>query len=558
MTKNKIRVKVRFLILLLILACGIIKIPTNVNAKKCPDVKFVFARGSGGTRWEDQNYLEYKRTIEEKMAAIGLSYDFLDLDYPAVGVGIDNLSVTAGAFFGAGDAYEFGESVNSGVKELIRVVNNECKETKYVLGGYSQGAMVISKALTDLNADKIIYAATFGDPKIYLPEGKGLVPVACSGKNLSDYRVYVPDCRAYEGLLGSYRPYQPEKFIGKFGTWCNKFDIFCSSYFSMNDHTSYVSDNLYEDASRMIAHKVTKEFELKNKYTSPHDTVILIDSTGSMAGMIDHFKEEALRLATETFDAGGRVALYDYRDIGDPYDPVARCDFNTCTKDYFSDYLDEIVTDGGGDIPESLLSASVGVMHELKWRRGATKSLVVLTDAPFLSPDRDATTVEDVTELSKRIDPVNMYIITDETVVKEQPEMVALAEATGGKVVTDMGELNLLTDYIMKRYDSLPKVEEEYGGDNLPTLEIVEVIDSGENVSIKYSGSDSALVILNEAVLGIANGGVVNLKDLNRDILNNVVLVPINNNRRGEGVKVVIEAKVLSNTPRVPDTGIIH
>ena len=82
-----------------------------------------------------------------------------------------------------------------------------CPGTKYVVGGYSQGAMVVSKALGSLNADRIIYAATFGDPKIYLPEGKGILPAACRGENLSDYRMYVPDCQAYKGLLGAYVPY---------------------------------------------------------------------------------------------------------------------------------------------------------------------------------------------------------------------------------------------------------------------------------------------------------------------------------------------------------------
>ena len=176
----------------------------QAQAEGCPDVRIVFARGSGGERWTNNDYLEFKSTIESKLATTSLSYDFIDLDYPAVGVGIDNIGTTLGAFFGAGDAYEFGESVDTGVWNLRRLIaNSACPSTKYVLGGYSQGAMVISKALASLNADKIIYAATFGDPKIYLPEGKGLIPVACRNENLSEYRMYVPDCQAYKGLLGA-------------------------------------------------------------------------------------------------------------------------------------------------------------------------------------------------------------------------------------------------------------------------------------------------------------------------------------------------------------------
>lgn len=532
----------------------------KAEAESCPNLRVVFARGSGEERWANQNYLEFKKQVEEKLPDI--SYEFLDLDYPAVG--IDGLGVAAGAFFGAGDAYEFGDSVNNGVAELKRVVNYGCNKTLYVLGGYSQGAMVISKALPELKAEKIIYAATFGDPKIYLPEGSGLIPAACYGRNLSDYRAYVPDCRAYEGLLGSYKPYQPEGFIGKLGTWCNKYDIFCSSHFSVSSHTSYVSDNLYEDASRVIASKVAAAFEVKNKYSSPHDTAILIDSTGSMEWMIAQFKDEALRLARETFEKGGRVALYDYRDLSDPYDPVARCNFETCTAENFAEFLDSIILGGGGDEPESLLSASFNVMNELKWRRGATKSLVVLTDAPFLSPDRDGITMENVVTLSKRIDPVNIYIITSESVADAYPEISELAGATDGAVVTDFGSLNLLTDRIMTRYDTLPRVEEDSAEVGVaPALEVTEVSDSFENVTVKFKNSGSgALVILNDAILGMVDTDFVTIGGLDRGTRNELVLVSVNEVLRGERVVVEIPAEVDDGgkggevfVPKTPDTG---
>ena len=218
---------------MMLAGAGIVQ-PRIVKAKGCPDLRVVFARGSGGERWNDKNYLEFKSTIEEKLKTVNLKYAFIDLDYPAVGVGLDNLDVAIGALFGAGEAYEFGESVNTGVNNLSTMINGgACPETKYVIGGYSQGAMVVSKALNRLNPNRVIYAATFGDPKIYLPEGAGIIPAACKGENLSDYRMYVPDCQAYKGLLGAYIPYEPENYTSKLGTWCNKMDIFCSSHFNI-------------------------------------------------------------------------------------------------------------------------------------------------------------------------------------------------------------------------------------------------------------------------------------------------------------------------------------
>ena len=529
------KIKIKYLVAALALVGSVLP-RLSVQAESCPDVRIVFARGSGGKRWTDPNYLEYKNTIESKLATTSLNYEFIDLDYPAVGVGADNLSVTVGALFGAGDAYEFGDSVNTGVRNLAKMVNSaSCPGTKYALGGYSQGAMVVSKALGSLNADHIIYAATFGDPKIYLPEGKGLMPAACRGENLSDYRMYVPDCQAYKGLLGAYVPYEPEALVGKVGTWCNKRDIFCSSRLSISDHVGYVADNLYEDASRVIFDKITKTFGIENKVSSPHDTAFLIDSTGSMSSMINSYKAEALRLATETLNSGGRVALYDYRDLGDPYTPIEHCNFETCTLEVFENELATIRANGGGDTPESLLSASFHTMQSLNWKYGATKSLVVLTDANFLSPDRDGMTFDEVVRLSKTIDPVNFYIITKSAYGSDYAE---LASRTDGRVVTNFDELSLLTDYIIERYDTLPRVEESEPLAQ-PSLEVKEVtaVDGGAKIIFETDGTRT-LAALNDTILGITEENEITISGLDIAAENILRLVPLGDDVRGEGVDV--------------------
>ncbi len=522
-----------------------------VEAVSCPSLRAVFVRGSGGERWKDHNYLAYKDALESKLKTVSLNYEFIDLDYPAVGVGMDNLEVTLGAYFGAGDSYEFGESVNSGVESLSRLVNSaSCPNTKYVVSGYSQGAMVVSKALGELNPDRIIYAATFGDPKIYLPEGKGLMPAACKGENLSDYRTYVPDCHAYKGLLGSYIPYRPETLAGKVGTWCHKKDVFCSSHFSLADHLAYDSDELYEDASRVMFDKICQTFKVENKVSSPHDTAILIDSTGSMESMIEKYKAEALRLARETLNSGGRVALYDYRDLDDPYEPVLHCDFSTCSLEVFEHELANITTGGGGDDNESLLSASFHVMTDLEWKKGATKSLVVLTDANFLAPDRDGMTFDEVVALSKRIDPVNFYIVTNDA---HGGDYELLAFATDGKVVTNFDKLSLLTDYILERYDSLPRVEEETNAVVIPTLTIDEINTSNHGVEVKYSNSGlKTLVILNDTILGQTDSNTITIDELDFSKQNTLTLVPLGDDVRGEAVSTLINTPSI---PKAPNTG---
>ncbi len=509
-----------------------------VQAETCPDVKIVFARGSGGERWNTDDYLSFKAAIEGKLATTELKYEFEDLDYPAVGVGIDNLGVTLGAFFSGGEAYEFGDSVNVGVKNLMARVNaRTCPQTKYVLGGYSQGAMVVSKSLGSLEAEKVIYAATFGDPKIYLPEGEGIIPAACRGDNLSDYRMYVPDCQAYKGLLGAYIPYEPTAWTGKVGTWCNKRDILCSSHMSVSDHMGYVSDNLYEDASRVIYNKIADTFGIENKISSPHDTAFLIDTTYSMEPLIEKFKNEALRLARKTLESGGRVALYEYRDLDDPFLPLKHCDFEDCSLEKFEQELATLRPDGGGDTPESLLSASLQVMNEQNWKLGSTKSLVVLTDADYLAPDRDGVTLEDVVALSKTIDPVNFYIVTTEEFGDAYTE---LAQKTDGKVVTQFNELELLTNYIIERYDSLPRVEESIESGSRPALTVGRVERSGSELNIWYeTDGEETIVIINGVIMGKTNEKRITITNAGDA---EILLVPVSGEYRGEAVRVNVNS----------------
>ena len=539
--------KLRLALSALILSVSVISIYSSppgqqVQATGCPDLKILFARGSGGERYTSGDYLAFKEAMEEKLAVTDLAYEFDDLDYPAVSidVGDGHLGTLLGAYFGGGEAYEFGDSVHQGSKQLLKTINGDvCKSTKYILAGYSQGAIVILDALDRIAPEKIVYAATFGDPKIYLPEGAGPVPPACGGKNLSEYRIYVPDCRASNGILGARNPYILNGYAGKIGTWCNRYDILCSSYLSVDSHTNYARDGLYEDASRFIMSKIGTSFGITNQYTSPHDTAILIDSTGSMNSLLNKYKDEATRLAEKTLESSGRVALYDYRDLKEGYVPVERCNFETCTLESFRAGLDKIRPYGGGDAPESLLSASFQVMKQLDWNLGSTKSLIILTDDTYHEPDIDGTTFYDVQKLSKQIDPVNFYIITPKVEAYQ-----ALAEATGGAVASSMDDLGLLTDSILERFDSLPRVEEEFKDEHyendIPVVNIDHVEEiSDESVKISFTNSGEAtVVILNGGIIGTTYEKEITITGLKTESDNQITLVPLSATRRGTGVTI--------------------
>jgi hypothetical protein len=122
-------------------------------------------------------------------------------------------------------------------------VMTECPDTVWVLAGYSQGALVVTEAVKSFRADRVVYVALFGDPKLYLPEGKGILPDACLGRNYSPYRIYVPNCRTSEGRLKARNPYIYGELTGKYGLWCNAHDFVCGSAllpWDTDGHLQYV------------------------------------------------------------------------------------------------------------------------------------------------------------------------------------------------------------------------------------------------------------------------------------------------------------------------------
>ena len=455
--------------------------PVNsTSAEGCKDVEFIFARGSGAPLDAADN-TAWVSSLSAELITSRLSYRFYELGttaydgakYSAVSIGFDNGETTKNtlsAIFNAAHLGDFSASIDQGVSELvgrIKHVSNTCKNTRFVIGGYSQGAIVISRALAKLDPEKLIFAVTFGDPTLYLPEGEGLNPPACRGAWYSDYRIYAPNCRAHSGLLGTQKPYAPEGFAGKVGIWCTKNDIFCSNTIDFSDpikdHISYITYDLYPDAAKYIRAKLADAYPEKvtsDSELTKRDTAILIDSTGSMATTIEKFKATALKIAKETLDAGGNVALFEYRDLADPFEPQLLCDFG-CTYAEFAAKIESITPDGGGDIPESALSASLHVMNTLKWHKNATKTIILLTDADYHSPDLDGVTLPQVIQRSLEIDPVNLYAVTPSPSVSDA--YLELTDLTGGAsfLLDDTASVNnLISSTILTRPEIFFPLEE--------------------------------------------------------------------------------------------------
>ena len=432
---------------------------TPINTSACSDLEFIFARGSKAGEINSTDTEAWRKSFEDQPLLKNLKINFYNLgegnyngaSYPAAEIGFSNLgaiATTLNAIIPWEIFSGFNRSVSIGVTELlgrIETVSKSCPNTKFVLGGYSQGAMVLGRAFEKLDSEKIIFAATFGDPNLYLPEGEGINPPACRNESFSNYRIYAPNCHTNEGLLGKRNPYETKNLTGKVGLFCNSHDVMCTKKLDLDDpigdHVSYTSKGIYDRAAKYILQKIAETFPEKIKSAEvetvaplhARDTVFLIDTTGSMKNSIENYKKEAKKLAENTVKNGGRIALYEYRDLksdGKELVPRELCNFS-CAYEEFINYLDNLQTSGGGDTPESVLSASLGVMNRLSWQKSATKSIVLLTDAPYHNPDLDDTTFSQVIKRSLEIDPVNFYIITTPD---NAPDYADLAEKTGGAV----------------------------------------------------------------------------------------------------------------------------
>jgi peptidase S8 and S53 subtilisin kexin sedolisin len=77
-------------------------------------------------------------------------------------------------------------------------------------------------------------------------------------------------------------------------------------------------------------------------------------------------------------------------------------------------------------------------MNEMKWQKGATKAIILLTDAGYHEPDRvDGSTVATVAKRSLEIDPVNVYPVVEHHLASSYTDV---AKQTSGQVVVSGGE----------------------------------------------------------------------------------------------------------------------
>lgn len=472
---------------------------------ECRSIEVVFARGSGQPLNDSIERNRFETQIIERTSG-AVSVGFYELgttpqnghQYPAVDVSDAWNGNAVGAWVSRGYANDYGNSVQEGVFELIQYLTDrrwDCKNSQFILAGYSQGAQVIGQYLRSTqphHRTNIAYVALFGDPKLHLPEGEGIWPPACRGEQLSAYRRVIANCDVDNGSLGARKPYLPSDMHTKTGLWCYASDFICGSSKILRDndgHGKYGLDGhavdsaviqaLEKIAAKLPAHQAqyidTKRGQ--GDGTTGLDVMFVIDTTGSMGARLEAAKQFAAESAQHVKALRGRVALVSYRDLHDTYTAQIESHFSSDMTE-FTAKLQGLYPNGGGDAPEATLHALMVGMNGLQWQHGATKAAIVLTDAGFHHPDRvDGSTIAQVAQRSQEIDPVNIYPVVPSWVAHEYEE---LATMTNGQVVIDTG------DSTAALFAALGKIEQR------PTALLKNLAYSAEvGQQITFDASDS-------------------------------------------------------------------
>lgn len=591
---------------LAIINCTIIS--GGANAKGCSDVKVIWVNGSGAViDGTDNNYNDFKMAVTDEIKYLkksdgtNIDFSFYELGteehggykYPAIGIGTEslkNMVTSLGAFVSGGNGYDYGESVMSGGKEMAAYISEEsekCPNMKFVIGGLSQGAEVISTALNNLNSEKILYVATFGDPKLFLPEGKNAKKsVACKGRNLSNYREYVPDCWVYEGILGGNVSYAINNFANKLGAFCNHFDAVCTSRVnflnlseSLDPHGSYGNsfnkDHIYEMAARIIAEKIDSFYtgrEIPEKIQA-ENIAILLDTTGSMTDYWTEALEKVLAITDKAFERKAQVALFQYKDTKTPkgfgkdyFDPEMICGFDgdinhVCTKEKIEYALNNLKVEGGGsDFYESVLAASWHMMNTLNWTERAIKSAVVVTDDGFHPMENFYGLDLDLPLIVNRsfeIDPVNFYSVIPENRTFET-QYRELAFETNGDVFYFGSQNTLLTGTIFGGAKETPNP-------NLPKIINADAKKISKNeafVTFETRNADRVVIVVNDVILGNTTLNNITISDLDFTRENRILLLPYTNDGiKGENYELILEKDSEANPepiiPKTPDCGIV-
>lgn len=406
-----------FLTTLMLTASTIVGVPASASGQDdvCTPVVIMPIRGSGeksagevtydGTKydgWEGHTLRRYLKAFYGFPESRSVPLLELGAEYPAVGV----RELTE--FFSptAADSPVLTSArtgAREGVKKISALAEDQqsagCAAPEVILIGYSQG-MIVARQIAMSMQDSGLIAGVYGvgDPLQKPSGGSGVMGERSNGNGI--FRLN------YSGLAREW-----DKFYD--GDWesytlCHHLDPICGmpadvrkteghmDYFAtarrfQAAHDFPAGENSESDAFANLMIGLVEEIRATvgdpSESSAKKDTVFLIDTTGSMGGVIHEARARAKQLSSLLVgsNSDSRVSLIEYRDLGDAFVTRTVIPFTRNVSEFHTG-LDGLVAEGGGDWPEAVYSG-IHAALESPFRADAVRSLVVIGDAPAHDPD---------------------------------------------------------------------------------------------------------------------------------------------------------------------------
>jgi Mg-chelatase subunit ChlD len=115
------------------------------------------------------------------------------------------------------------------------------------------------------------------------------------------------------------------------------------------------------------------------------DLAFIVDTTGSMGGLISSAQQQMIRMMRELLKAAEvdlRLGVVEYRD----HPPQDKLPFRThqftSSLEHAQKTINALKPEGGGDGPESVLDGVSAACSKLLWRKHARRIAVLVGDAP--------------------------------------------------------------------------------------------------------------------------------------------------------------------------------
>ena len=115
------------------------------------------------------------------------------------------------------------------------------------------------------------------------------------------------------------------------------------------------------------------------------DLAFVVDTTGSMGGLIDAAKRRMVEMVEALTRAAAvrlNLGVVEYRDHPPQDRLVYRVHDLTANLPAARATIDGLAADGGGDLPEAVLDGVLAACRELRWRPHARRLAVLVGDAP--------------------------------------------------------------------------------------------------------------------------------------------------------------------------------